>query len=98
MYIKIHKSYRTVVAICDSNLLGKKFEEGIKQLDIQENFFKGTDLPEQEVIKIIQQQGKEDATFNIVGNDSIEAALKAEIISEDSIGKIQEIPYALKLL
>ena len=98
MYIKIHKSYRTVVAICDSNLLGKKFEEGIKQLNIQENFFKGADLPEQEVIKIIQQQGKEDATFNIVGNDSIEAALKAEIISEDSIGKIQEIPYALKLL
>lgn len=25
--LKIHKSYRTVVALCDADLLGKKFEE-----------------------------------------------------------------------
>ena len=28
LYIKVHKSYRTVVALCDSEILGKKFEEG----------------------------------------------------------------------
>ncbi len=37
--IKIHKSYRYVVAICDSNLVGKQFEQNKFQLDVKENFF-----------------------------------------------------------
>ena len=40
----------------------------------------------------------DDATFNIVGKNSIKAALKAQIISENGIIKIQNIPHALGLL
>jgi hypothetical protein len=36
MYLKVHQSYRDVVAICDSDLIGKKFEEGKRQLDIKQ--------------------------------------------------------------
>ena len=98
MQVKIHNSYRTVVAVCDSELVGKKFEEGIKQLDIAERFYKGEELNEEETIKVMQIQSREDATFNIVGEKAIEAAIKAGIISSESVAKINNIPYTLKLL
>ena len=39
MLVKIHKSYRNVVAVCDSDLIGKKFEEDKFQLDLKESFY-----------------------------------------------------------
>jgi hypothetical protein len=98
MQVKIHSSYRDIVAICDSELLGKRFEEGKFQLDIKENFFSGEEKTPEEVIKLIQDFAMEDATFNIVGQSSIDAATKAGIISEKEIGKVQEVPFALVLL
>ena len=98
MFIKIHKSYRTVVALCDSNLLGKRFEEGIKQLDVRESFYKGEEKPKEEIIQILRFQKSENATFNIVGPESIEATKEAGIIDEDSISETDGVPYALSLL
>ena len=71
MQIKIHKAYRTIVTVCDSNLIGKTFEQGIKQIEIRENFFKGDEKNKHEVIEILKQMDKEDATFNLVGNEYI---------------------------
>lgn len=98
MFVKIIKSYRDIVAICDADLIGKKFEEGKFQLDIKENFFKGERKTEREAIKIIEDMLKEDATFNIAGEKSVNAALKAKIISQEEIKRIQKIPFALVLL
>jgi len=100
MFVKIHKSQnvRPVVAICDSKLIGKKFEEGKKQLDIRENFYKGEEMSEEEVLKLIQRQTIEDASFNIVGEESIEVAIKAGIISKEGVHKIKGIPFSLVLL
>jgi len=100
--IKIHNSYRQIVSICDTELLGKKFEEkfesGIKQLDVRENFYKGEEAQEEKAIEIMRDLAKEDATFNIVGAQATQAALKAGIISREGIKIIQEIPFALVLL
>ena len=98
MFVNIIKTYRDVVAICDKELLGKKFEEGKFQLDIKESFYKGEETPEEEVIEIMKSKSAEDATFNIVGPKSVNAALKAGISSEEQIRKIKGIPYILILL
>lgn len=98
MFVKVIKSYRDVVAVCDSDLIGKKFEEGIFQLDIKENFYRGEDLSEEQVSIIVKRMLKEDATFNIVGKKAIDLALRHEIISKDSIKKIQDIPFAMIFL
>jgi hypothetical protein len=98
MFVRIIKSYRDIVAICDSELIGKKFEEGELQLDIKESFFKGEEISEVEAIKIIQEMSKEDATFNIVGEKSVNTALRVGIISKEGIKKIQGIPFALTLM
>ena len=98
MFIKIIKSYRDVVAICDSDLIGRRFEENDLQLDVKENFFRGEEIKEEEAIKIMQEMAKEDATFNIVGKKATNTALKAGIISEEGIKKIQVIPFAFVLM
>jgi len=95
MLVNIIKSYREVVAICDSELLGKYFEEDLFQLDIKESFYKGDKKTEQEVVQIIIDMKSEDATFNIVGERAVNAAIKAGLISEDSVRTIQGIPFAL---
>ena len=98
MIINIIKSYRDVVAICDSELLGKYFEEDKFQLDIKESFFKGEEKSEEEVMKVIQNMKKEDATFNIVGERATNIAIKSGIVSKDSVRTIGGVPFALILL
>lgn len=97
MLIKIHKSYRYVVAICDSDLLGKKFEEGNMTLEVG-TFFEGEEKSESEASEIIKDASREDATFNIVGEKATQLALKVGIIGKEGIRKIQGIPIALTLL
>lgn len=98
MFVKIHNSYRNVIAICDSELIGKKFEEDKFQLDVKENFFKGEKIDEEKVIDMMRNMLKEDSTFNIIGEKAVNTALKAGIINKDGIKKIQGIPFALILL
>ena len=98
MLVKIHKSYREVIAICDSNLIGKTFEQGKFQLDVKESFFKGDEKNKTEVLEIMKFMSREDATFNIIGKESVNTALEAGIISKEGIKEIAEIPFALVLL
>ena len=98
MQLKIHEAYRKIVAVCDTDLIGKTFSEGMKQIEIKPHFFKGDEKSKEELIEILLDLEKEDATFNIVGEESVECALKARIISKEGIIKIQEVPIALVLL
>lgn len=98
MLIKIHRAYREVVAVCDKEIVGKRFEEENKVLDLKENFYKGEEKSENEMIEILEDLAKEDATFNIAGNKAVNCALKAGIISEEGIKRVSGIPFALVLL
>lgn len=99
MIIKIHKATRYVVAICDENLMGKKFEDedGLRQIDLTGIFFKGESKTEEEVIEAIKDFKREDASFNIVGKESIACAIKSKIISQNEIIEIAGIPIAMIL-
>ena len=98
MFVNIISTYRYVVAVCDKELLGKRFEDGKFQIDVKENFYKGKETERADAIKIMKEMSKEDATFNIVGKESVSAALEAGIISEKEIGRIHGIPFALILM
>jgi uncharacterized protein len=95
---KIHKSYRWVVAMCDEELIGKVFSEGMKQLDLSGNFFKG-ELTDRKKLKLeIFRCVREDATFNIVGEKSVEVAKKLGLVKDEGILRIDNIPFVLVLL
>lgn len=98
MFVNVIKSYRNIVAVCDSELIGKRFEEELFQLHVKESFFKGELKSKAETIEIMRDMKLEDSTFNIIGNRAVEAALEAGVISEGNVGKIADISYALILL
>ena len=98
MLIKIHKSYRNVVAICDTEILGEYFEQGNRILDVRESFYNGEEIGEKELIEVMKDLTAEDVTFNIAGEQSCKAALKAGIISKEGIKKVEGVPFALILL
>ncbi len=98
MKVKIHKTYRNVIAVCDSDLVGKTFEEGDFELNVKENFYGGEEVDQEKLLEIIKNMSIEDSTYNIIGQESINTALKAGIISEEGVKKIQDIPFSLVLL
>ena len=96
--VKVHKAYRSVVAVCDSDLIGKYLEEGKRELAIREHFFKGEEKTHDEVCAFLQLYSREDATFNIVGPQAIKAAIDAKLLTEDDIDHMQGVPFALILV
>lgn len=102
MFINVIKSYRDVVAVCDGDLIGKKFEGFVggaeAQLDVKENFYKGEEVSEERVLEILRDMALEDATFNIVGSRAVELAIEAGVISEESVGEIDGVRFALVLV
>jgi len=94
MNIKIHQTkYSSIVVLCDKELIGKEIKEGDLCINITERFYKGEDLPESRVIKIL----KDADSTNIVGEKSIQIALKADIIKKESIKRIKGIPFAISV-
>ena len=98
MFIKIHQSYRQIVAICDSELLGKRFEEGDRILDVRETFYKGEQVDTNRAREIMIDLAKEDATFNIIGERAIKLALEIGLIVKSGIGRVNNIPFSLVLM
>jgi len=92
MITKTHKNHenKIVVAVCDSELLGKKYEEDNKQLDLTSDFYQGE---EKEDVAIGDLMRNADSV-NLVGEKAVKLAIDEEIIDEEHVKKIAGIPYA----
>ncbi len=86
-----------IIALCDTNLLGRKFEEGQKQLDLSGTFFRGEEKTRGEVVEVLEDTKMEDATYNIVGQESCDLAKELKIISSKDIFYIGGVPLAVAL-
>ncbi len=96
--VRVHKSYRWVVAVCDADVRGRQLSEGSMQLDLSGRFFEGDSCGEGEAREKILDCVKEDATFNIVGKDSVRLAMELGIVKEEGVREIEGVPFALVLL
>ena len=95
MYIKLHKLHeRVIIAICDDNLLGKKFEEKDHLLEIPERFFKGEKKSREEIITLI----KKAHIINLVGKESVQFGIQNQLIDKNNIKTIKNIPHAQAIL
>ncbi len=91
MNINIHNGpHGRVVALCDSNLLGKTFTEGKIVLNVSERFYKGEEVTEKEILPML----KGDDVLNIVGEESCNFAIKHKLVDKDNIKTIGGIPHA----
>jgi len=96
--IKVHRTYRWVVAICDSDLVEKRFEEGERQLDVSRIFFGGDPVNVCEFRDSVGRCLDEDATFFIVGEKAVKMSKDIGLISDEGILRIASVPFALILL
>ncbi|MFH0922952.1 MAG: DUF424 domain-containing protein [Candidatus Micrarchaeota archaeon] len=95
MFVKVHRRVsqgyeRTVVALCDAKLLGKKFRSANFVLDLQayRAFYDGERVTESQAVELLKNSGN----ANIVGPKSIKAAEKA-FNTKLVIKKIAGIPH-----
>ena len=92
MLVKIHKSHegRIILAICDSELIRKKFVEGDLQIDLTGEFYQGEEKSEDEIKIII----KDVNCINAVGEKSIEFLKNLKLVDEDKIMMVAGVPHA----
>jgi hypothetical protein len=95
MIVKTHTSKEGILlAVCDSDILGKKFEDDKLQLDLTGGFYKGEEKSEDELREML----KTAYIVNLVGKNSVDFAIKEGIVSEDNVIKVQGVPHAQAVL
>jgi hypothetical protein len=88
---KVHKREdRTVVAVCDAALLGHKFTEGDRQLDLSGDFYKGDEMDDKAIGDLIRNAD----VVNLVGEEAVKLGLQEEVITQDHVITIASIPHA----
>ena len=95
MYLKSYSVNKEIlVAVCDSELIGRTFREGEIHLSVNEDFFRGHPADEDEVKKAL-----EDATIaNLVGEQSVACGIDSGIVDEHCVITIDGIPHAQMVL
>jgi len=96
--LKVHESYRWVVAVCDEGVFGRVLKEGNRVLDVSGDFFRGDDMSLDEAREEIVRCVGEDATFNFVGVDSVGIAKELGLVKDEGVIRVQGVPVALVLL
>ncbi|RLE46934.1 DUF424 domain-containing protein [Candidatus Woesearchaeota archaeon] len=91
LIVKVHhKDSRTVVAVCDSDLVGRVFEENNVVLDLSGDFFNGEVLEKQEVGDLIRNAD----SVNLVGKEAVKLGISEGIIEEENIKVVDGVPHA----
>ena len=90
MIVKKHESREGILlAVCDSDILGKKFETEKLQLDLTSSFYQGEEKTEEELRELM----KTAYIINAVGEKTI-SFLKAEgLVDEENVLRIENVPH-----
>jgi len=79
-----------IVAICDKEIIGKKFQEGELTLMLETSFYKGAEASEKEI-----KDALSSATIaNIAGEKAIACAIECGCVDPDTVIFIDGIPHA----
>ena len=91
LIVKIHNAHhKKLISIVDSDILGKKIEEGKRQIDLTSDFYKGEEMSESQ----IKELAPTAYIISITGKHSIEFALRENIMDSSSrIITIGGIPH-----
>ncbi len=82
----------TIVAICDKELIGKKFKDEERGIvfEVRETFFKGEKMPADSALAYL----KEASIANLVGAKIVKKAVKERFIHQTAVIKIGGILHA----
>jgi hypothetical protein len=83
-----------LVAVCDSDIVGKRFEEKGLKIEINENFYGIEEVREEEVKKALL----EATIANISGERAVKLAISIGIVEEGNVLKIGNCWHAQMVL
>ncbi len=86
----VDSEHGLLVIVCDKEILGKKFSEGNKQLDLTSDFYKGKEMTSLEATDIMRNADH----LHIVGEKAVKLALDEKLIDQVNIVIIANIPHA----
>lgn len=88
---KVHVANgKKLVAVCDSELLGKKFEENGLQIDLAGSFYKGEEADGGKLRLLLK--GAYVADF--VGDKSVDFGIKEGIVKKENVIMVSGVPRA----
>lgn len=91
MIVKVHDTPNgRMVALCDSDILGKRFEQGNIQLDLSSRFYQGEEKTPEEVEELLE----DCYVVNAVGKGSVDILIRKNLVKKDAVGIVSGIPYA----
>ena len=91
VYIRVNETHEHyVVAMCDKPLLGKTLKHGRIQFKVSKEFY-GGDLMD---LKTCMKHLKKATIANMVGEKTVNAAMKAGLVNEQAVLYIEGHPHA----
>ena len=85
------KAQRDVIlAVCDSDILGKTFSEGELILEVSKSFYGVENCS----VDKVKDMSREATIINATGEKIIKLLIKEGYIEEDKILKVQGVPHA----
>jgi len=91
VYINLKKVGRNVLlAVCDSELLGRTLREGKIVFHIKDEFYNGGKATVEDAIGMIDNS----TIVNLVGKCCVEKAISKGYVHPDAVLKIQGVPHA----
>ncbi len=89
--LKIHRSQReTVVAVCDSEILGMKFHDDGRRIEVYSSFYGGSLIREEELEGYL----KASTIMNLVGRRTVGLAITLGYVDPDRVLTIGETVHA----
>ena len=91
VYLNLKKvGANVLLAVCDSELLGKTLKEGKIVFKVKEEFYNGRKATVDEAMGMIDNS----TIVNLVGKTCVETAIAKGYVHPDAIIKIEGIPHA----
>ncbi|MEM2941905.1 MAG: DUF424 family protein [Candidatus Bathyarchaeia archaeon] len=90
IYVKKYvKGEKTLVTVCDSELIGKTLREGRLRLEVSSSFYKGELATKEEAIAALSKAD----TGNLVGEKSVRAAVDGRLVDPSAVIYIAGVPH-----
>ena len=90
-YVNIRKMGKNILlAICDSEMLGKTLRQGKIVFHIKDEFYNGGKATVEEAVSMIENS----TIVNIVGKNCVEKAISEGYVHPDAVLQIEGVPHA----
>ena len=91
IYVKIHvNSMDRILAACDEEVLGTTLSEGKMRFHVSDGFYNGELVSEETFI----DRTKSVAIMNLVGNRTVELAIREGLVDPGAVITIQGVKHA----